>query len=365
MIFWILTAYFFLFLLMQLLIFFLLLLNKDHLDDNPVRPAKASVLLAARNEAEHILFCLESIDQNRFSKELLEVWVGDDCSEDQTREVVGEFIREKTAFHLLDCCEKEGCKAKVLAKLCESASGEYFLFTDADVKVNPQWVQALVKSHQQGYDFVAACTFVEGKDYFAFLQKLEWASALGQIKAAAVLNIPVTAAGNNMSVTRKMYQESGGFEKINTAINEDYALFRRCISRRASFAVLLHPLARAGTLPVKTFFDLLQQRKRWMRGAFSLPFYLKSILVAQAMFFPLMIYFLLLHPFFAFIGWAIKFILQTATLLLIFRRVCLPVPLNRLFCFIGFEFYHPLVSFISLIFYILPFKIQWKGRIYA
>ncbi|MFM2269178.1 MAG: hypothetical protein RL757_2619, partial [Bacteroidota bacterium] len=51
-----------------------------------------SVLISARNEAENIEKCLESILKNSFPTSLLQIIVIDDHSEDATFEIVKKFI---------------------------------------------------------------------------------------------------------------------------------------------------------------------------------------------------------------------------------------------------------------------------------
>src|SRR5687767_10374493 len=54
-----------------------------------------SVLIAARNEAANILGCLQSIESLDYPIDKLEILIGNDDSEDQTRTIVERFIAGK------------------------------------------------------------------------------------------------------------------------------------------------------------------------------------------------------------------------------------------------------------------------------
>ena len=57
-----------------------------------------SILIAARNEEENIISCLEAISQLDYPTEKFSVWIGDDDSSDTTAALVENFIADKSNF---------------------------------------------------------------------------------------------------------------------------------------------------------------------------------------------------------------------------------------------------------------------------
>ena len=57
-----------------------------------------SVIVAARNEAANIKQCLTSLDRLDYPKELLEIYIVNDRSEDETHKIISEFIKDKLWF---------------------------------------------------------------------------------------------------------------------------------------------------------------------------------------------------------------------------------------------------------------------------
>ena len=61
---------------------------------------KVSVLIAARNEGKNIYKLLQSLYYQTFSKELFEVIIIDDHSEDDTKNVVENFVKENKYINI-------------------------------------------------------------------------------------------------------------------------------------------------------------------------------------------------------------------------------------------------------------------------
>lgn len=111
------------------------------LPDGPFRE-KVSILIPARNEEHNIGVLLD--DLLLLDGLQLEIIVFNDQSTDRTAEVVTKFVRKDPRVRLL---ESDGLPAGWLGKnyachcLSQQASGQYFLFLDADVRVGKSIIQ--------------------------------------------------------------------------------------------------------------------------------------------------------------------------------------------------------------------------------
>jgi len=323
-----------------------------------------SILIAARNEEQNILSCLQAIDQLHYPAEKLEVWIGDDQSADKTALIVHNFIQNRSNFHLKSITTLLGTargKANVLAHLAHEAKGAFFCITDADVQVPPTWLNGLLSAYQEQVGMITGVTLVEGKGLFAKFQALDWLNALSLIKLASDVGKPVTAMGNNMMVSKAAYFSTGGYEKIPFSVTEDFELFRGIQAKGWISKQLLTTDVLAITPPVSDLISLLQQRKRWMKGAVQVPWYILLALAAQVVFYPILLYLLIVFPIAGIAIWSTKILLQSAwTIYHLFqlkRTSLLP------YVFI-YEAYFMLLSLSSVLFYLLPIPVKWKGRIY-
>lgn len=326
---------------------------------------RVSVLLAARNEEKNITGCLQALAGLNYPEEKLEILIGNDASEDATRRLAEEFAEGKPQFRIYDILENTGNargKANVLAHLAKKAQGEYFFITDADIRVPSTWIQGLLEHMDEQTGIVSGVTVTESRTLSGKLQALEWIQAFGMITTVTELGIPVTAVGNNMVISRRAYGSTGGYEKIPFSVTEDFELFRQTLKKGWRFKNLINPEVLAWSMPAPGLSALMKQRKRWMKGAVQLPPLLVFVLLVQALFFPLIITTLALFPVWGALLWMGKILLQQLITALTMRKINIRSGLLKYFLI--YELYAGLLSFAMVIYHILPFRVEWKGRKY-
>ncbi len=323
-----------------------------------------SILVAARNEQDNIGVCLDALDQIRYPKDCYEVWIGNDDSEDETEEIIREFVADKSNFHLLNITENIGNakgKANVLAQLAQNAKGTFLLMTDADVAVPKSWIDGMIENYEEGIGIMTGCTLAQPSSFIARLESIDWIYALSLIKGASHTGVGLTAMGNNMLVLKDAYEQVGGYETIPFSLTEDHELFKAITQQGWQFKQVMQPEITAETVSAESFLELLHQRKRWVHGAIQAPWYILIVLTLQAMFLPILVGLYLFSPLLAYGIWWIKFSTQSIIAgngIFQIRRT------NLLIYIIPYEFYNLIVSFITVIFYLLPIKVRWKGRVY-
>ena len=359
------VAYFILYFCLFLTLIGLLIFNRKRYTLYLPEQPRVSILIAARNEEHTILRCLQALEQLQYPKNKLEILIGDDSSTDATRAVVYDFIRDKPHFTCISITHTIGQargKANVLAQLAHHATTDYFLYTDADIAVPPQWVQAMLSEVKDNIGVVTGVTTIEGNSFFARLQGLDWLYALGLMQVVSDLKLPVSTMGNNMLLTRKAYESVGGFENIEFSITEDIAIFNQVLKRGFDFRNIYDQSVLTLSTPAGTFSEFLHQRKRWMRGSMYLPFYMVLILVLHSAYYPVLL------PFFAYTSVSVmlaifcfKLLLQSIYLNICLRRVGQQVPW---WLYIVFELYMVVASIILIVYFFVPARIRWKGRSY-
>ncbi|MFC5269960.1 glycosyltransferase [Adhaeribacter terreus] len=324
-----------------------------------------SILIAARNEEHTIERCLTAIQNLHYPPELIEVLIGDDASTDNTFQVISGFIANKPNFKLISITENLGKargKANVLAHLARQATSNFFFITDADVAVPENWINAMLSARKTDTGIVTGITTICGNGLRERMQALDWLYALGLIQVVSDLNLPVTAMGNNMLVTREAYEKTGGYEHFPFSVTEDIKLFREVLKQGYGFKNLFSEEVLAETLPPENFKTLLHQRKRWMQGTMHLPLYMKLVLILYASFYVVLVPFFWLVP----VGVAcavllLKWLFQSCFLVICLKKLNRKATLKDLVFFEGYQLF---ISAALLIFYFLPLKVIWKGRKY-
>ncbi len=345
-------------------LFLIVFWKKNKIKRRSGRLPKVSVLVAARNEEENIAKCLDSLLLLDYPTDKLEILVGNDASTDRTEEILAKYVEKHDQISTVNITSQLGraaAKANVLAHLAKAASGEYFFITDADIQVSYQWVKGLLAHQKEGDGIVSGITMVTGDGWWEKFQNIEWLNALGMVKVVTDMKIPVTAIGNNMMVTRAAYESIGGYENIKPSIVEDFQLTKEVVKKGYTISNVVDETVLATTVPPDSLPTFLNQRKRWMQGTFQLPFLLICILSIQAMTIPIMIGML----FFSF-EWAILYFLVKLILRIIYNRKLFK-SVNQKTNFVRillYEFYTMGITFLMMLFYLLPGKIDWKGRRY-
>ncbi len=346
---------------------------------------KVTILIAARNEANNIIDCLRSVASLSYPKEALQILIGDDDSEDETAALIVEFIKDKPHFELIEIVRDwpfsnkpfvhtlKG-KPNVLAQLAHHATGDYLFFTDADIEVPTDWIQNMLLHFKSNVGIVTGITTMQTPPLsflaqggslwemlFGYCQALEWLYYLSIMRLLALFNIPLTAMGNNMAVTRKAYDSVGGYENIPFSITEDYALFQAILDKNFRFIQLFDRRVLTISKPVPTFSQLLVQRKRWMYGAISLPWGQRLGVYFNALLLPFLILLGIFFPKTALLVIFLSYVSITAWLVGILNWLQLPQ------MFIGvpfFWFYHVFTNFAMFINFYTTKQTVWKGRLY-
>lgn len=327
---------------------------------------KVSILIAARNEEAAIGACLDSVLQLEYPTSLLEVIVGNDQSEDNTAAIIETYAAQHPHIKCVhmhpDMFVQTKGKARVLAQLAQQASGDYLFITDADITLNPQWIQGLLAGFETpDCGLVSGITVVEkGERSLTAVQSMDWLYFMSLINAFSSAGIPLTAVGNNMAVSAQAYKATGGYENMPFSITEDYKLFREVRKRGFSTRNLLTPESLLYSRPIPGIKDWLHQRKRWLKGGMELPLFWKSVLLLIALFYFAMIPVFFINPTVWALCWFAKFALQA----LQFQRVSqlLSIKQASLWELLRYDLYLYIGMPLMSLFFLIPGKVVWKGR---
>ncbi len=244
------------------------------------RPAamlpKVSVLLAVRNESGTLRDCLNSLLQQDYPRELMEVIVSDDFSEDDSVGIARRWAAGNPGFRLkvITANEEHSTatgKKSALARAVGVATGEMILCTDADTERGPHWVSAMM---QQGGrpDGVRNMTlgpvaFHHENNLLEKIQSLEFMGLIGVTAGAAGVGFPVMCNGANIAYRRAAYREAGGFDNnMQFASGDDQFLMAGICKKfgRDSVRFALNREAVVYTAAQDTLRGFFSQRLRWV-----------------------------------------------------------------------------------------------------
>ncbi len=232
-----------------------------------------SIIIPARNEAEHISQIIETSLQQNYPKHLFEVIVIDDFSEDQTANIVLNYAKQKTSLHLIKMVDVFGTekinsyKKKAIEIGIQKAKGNWIVCTDADCIVNQNWLLTLDNYIQQNKKiFVAApVQFSKIDGWFNLFQRIDFATLQAITAATTNNNFHTLCNGANMAYSKEAYLAVNGFKGIDDVASGDDLLLLQKIKKQCKSGVgyLLHTNVVVETHAMTTVKQFLNQRIRW------------------------------------------------------------------------------------------------------
>ncbi len=353
-----LTLYFF------QLILFTIGVTKTFSKDETQSPL-VTIIVAARNEEENILDCLESLDKVIYHAEKLEIIIVNDNSTDSTGQIISNFIKDKPKFKSIIPSRQIGTlkgKTNALANALKISQGEIILTTDADCIVSPTWVKTIVSYYIGDVGFVGGFTTQTDKTTFEGMQAIDFVYLLTVAAGAQNLGKPLSCIGNNMSYRKSAYLEVGGYENLPFSVTEDFNLLM-AIHKLRKYKII-YPLDLGALVTSKACPDwqtLYWQKKRW--GVGGLESDLTGYLVMLWGFLSNLC--IILTPFiFSYTALYLclfKIIIDYSFILPVYKKLKMKL---KFIHFIAFEIYF-IFYVILLPFLVFPKrKVKWKGRVY-
>jgi cellulose synthase/poly-beta-1,6-N-acetylglucosamine synthase-like glycosyltransferase len=235
-----------------------------------------TIIVAARNEEEHIGSCIDSLVTIDYPHEKLEIVIVDDRSTDTTASIISSysqrypflktFTAEPSDSHLKG-------KANAVAQAIDRSSGEIILQTDADCTVTPEWVRETVSRYSPETGLVGGYTLLRSYGWFGAIQALDWIYLFNLAAAGIGWKKPLTVVGNHLTYRRKTYNDVGGYRSIKFSVTEDYALVRAVNDKTDwKFGFSTSASSLVTSLPCSTAGELYRQRVRWGVGGLEMKF---------------------------------------------------------------------------------------------
>ena len=224
-----------------------------------------SILVPVRNEQENIVNLLSDIEKLNYPRDMFEVIVVDDNSEDETRSAVRTFKANFELSYLQLQGHQKG-KKPALELGVSKAKNEIVLTTDGDCQVQPDWLKSFNLSFGESTKLVVGPVKMESRNLFGILQSVDFGILIGYAASLVGLGKPSMSNGANMAYRREIFNEVNGYDgNHQVPTGDDEFLLLKVASRYPSgISFVKKSSAVVSTLPKESFSELLNQRKRWL-----------------------------------------------------------------------------------------------------
>lgn len=222
-----------------------------------------SIVVPFRNEKENLPNLLHSISLLHYPKELVEVILVDDDSEDEFRIQNLEF-----RIQIVKNIRKSNSPKKdAIETAIQIAKNDWIITTDADCLVQKDWLTTFDQYIQENeVEMVASgVCYVPKSGFLSAFQNLDFLSLQGATIGSFGIGKPFMCNGANFAYSKQFFKELKGFQGNETiASGDDVFLLQKAVSvapEKVGFLLVKESIV--ATKPVATWSELFQQRVRW------------------------------------------------------------------------------------------------------
>jgi cellulose synthase/poly-beta-1,6-N-acetylglucosamine synthase-like glycosyltransferase len=222
-----------------------------------------TIVVPFRNEKENLPNLLHSISLLHYPKELVEVILVDDESEEV-------FSVQHSVFSLKvikNIRKINSPKKDAIETAIQIAKHDWIITTDADCLVQKDWLRIYDQYIQENeVEMIASgVCYIPKNGFLCAFQNLDFLSLQGATIGSFGINQPFMCNGANFAYSKQFFKELNGFQGNETiASGDDVFLLQKAVSlapKKVGF--LLAKESIVATKSVTTWSELFQQRVRW------------------------------------------------------------------------------------------------------
>jgi glycosyltransferase involved in cell wall biosynthesis len=250
-----------------------------HADFPPV-----SVIIAARNEAENLKQFLPEILSQNYPD--FEVIVVDDCSLDDSREILAEMQKAHdnlTISWVPDNAVQRRGKKLALSIGVKAAKNEWLLFTDADCyPASKFWIKSMASYMCNKYDFVLGYGgYRREKSMLNQLIRFDTLKIALRYGAYAKLGQAYMGVGRNLAYRKSLWIEKRGFAGFFHLASGDDDLFVNAYAKSKRTAICFSAEGKTESLPAASFTEWKDQKSRHLSTSRYYAAHLRLLLLIE------------------------------------------------------------------------------------
>jgi len=238
-----------------------------------VEKKAVSVIICARNEAENLKKFLPSVLEQNYPD--YEVIVVNDCSEDDSYDVLGTFLLKYPRLKISSISkDPRFTHNKKFAQFIgiKAATKEILLFTDADCQAeSDSWIEGMASHFNENIDFVLGYGgYLKLKGLLNKYIRYDSFTIGLQYLGMAIRGVPYMGVGRNLAYRRSLFFERKGFGIHTHVLSGDDDLFVNSNAKKTNTCVEFRKETHTRSVPCSTLKDWIKQKKRHLTTA---PYY--------------------------------------------------------------------------------------------
>lgn len=195
---------------------------------SPEKLPPLSVVICARNEAENLAKFLPAVLEQDYPS--YEVVVVNDCSEDNSDDVLGEMMKRYPHLRVsMIQKDPDFTHTKKLAMLIgiKAAQNDLLVFTDADCRpASPNWLRSIAAAASGDAEIIIGYgAYMPEKGVLNRYIRYETMFTAMQYFGMAMAGVPYMGVGRNLAYRKSYFFSRGGFGPHNHILSGDDDLF--------------------------------------------------------------------------------------------------------------------------------------------
>ncbi len=224
-----------------------------------------AILIPFRNESENLDALLKSLSALDYPKELLEIILINDHSDDNYKKVIHSF-KDSFPFKItiLSLPEKIKEKKSALIAGIKHSKAEIILTSDADCIFPIDWVQKMQAPFEiQDIQLVSGSVVFSSNNIISKIFQMEFAPLIGVGAVSIDRGKPTMANGANLAFRKSTFEELKPYTDNLTVPSGDDIFLLQKIKSQYPNGIFFQKEAVVKTIPPKNFKSFFAQRKRW------------------------------------------------------------------------------------------------------
>ena len=247
-------------------------------DPNP-SPPPVSVIICAKNESDNLKKFLPLIFKQNYKE--FEVVVVNDCSTDDTDNVLAQFKKEHKNFYYTSIpVDKKFFHGKKLALSIgiKAARYDHLVLTDADCyPASDKWLQHMAGSFSNDKKIVLGYgRYEKRKGLLNLLIRYETFWNAVQYFGFSLTFKPFMGVGRNIAYEKQLFTDSSHFRNNLSIASGDDDLFLIEMAKPENTTICYSPESQTISLPSTTLRELRAQKSRHLTSSVYYPFFIKS-----------------------------------------------------------------------------------------
>jgi cellulose synthase/poly-beta-1,6-N-acetylglucosamine synthase-like glycosyltransferase len=232
-----------------------------------------SIIICARNEAENLKKFLPAVLEQDYPN--YEVIVVNDCSEDNSYIVLGEYIKQYPNLKISTINkDPKFTHNKKFAQFIgiKAAKNEILLFTDADCQPESEkWLAYMASNFNENTGFVLGYGgYLKEKSLLNKYIRYDTMTIAMQYLGMAIRGFPYMGVGRNLAYRRSLFFSNKGFGAHNQLISGDDDLFVNSNAVGSNTCVEFRKESHTRSVPCMRIPEWITQKKRHLTTA---PYY--------------------------------------------------------------------------------------------